>query len=465
MSAAGTSAVTRVARYDGSRWHAIGSLDSMYDIRAVAEADLGSGSRLYAGGGSESHFFDRGVASWDGASWSFVGQLYGAVHALLAFDDGSGMALYAAGNLQGGDVQRWNGTGWQSLGAFPGTGSGFEVTRLCIHDDGSGPALYASGQFSFGRGVGRWTGSTWVHVSNGMSLGNAPSRLVSFDDGAGPQLWLAGPVTGNGISSWLASRSGSSWTVISTNAHVRSLTGLHDGVAPRLCVTRTVFGQHGPETRVSKRVGDGWVDIGFTAGLPSALASLDTDRDGVPELFLGGGFRSIEGIPSLNVARYAVCPTAATIVCAGDGSGSACPCGNSGSTGHGCANSVHAGGARLANGGLASITTGTLRLDASALTGTIATFAQGSSVPGETGIPFHDGLLCTTGLVEPLGFAAISGGASSFPPAGGPRISQLGLVMLPGQTRVYQAIYRNPAGFCTSGTSNGTNGLRVTWSL
>ena len=69
------------------------------------------------------------------------------------------------------------------------------------------------------------------------------------------------------------------------------------------------------------------------------------------------------------------------------------------------------------------------------------------------------------GSVRRLGSAPIVSATSSFPQPGGARLSQLGLVTMPGVTRVYQVVYRNSAAFCTSGVANSTNGLQVTWSL
>lgn len=56
------------------------------------------------------------------------------------------------------------------------------------------------------------------------------------------------------------------------------------------------------------------------------------------------------------------------------------------------------------------------------------------------------------------------GGASQYPAAGQPAISLIGLVSTPG-IRVYQAIYRNAATYCTVETLNTTNGLQVKWGL
>ena len=47
-----------------------------------------------------------------------------------------------------------------------------------------------------------------------------------------------------------------------------------------------------------------------------------------------------------------------TSFCLGDGTGAACPCGNTGSSGNGCANSTFAAGGHLAASGTAGASAG-----------------------------------------------------------------------------------------------------------
>jgi len=54
-------------------------------------------------------------------------------------------------------------------------------------------------------------------------------------------------------------------------------------------------------------------------------------------------------------------------------------------------------------------------------------------------------------------------GSSRFPDVGDAPLSLLG-GLVGGETRVYQAWYRDAASYCTSATFNLTNGVRVTWN-
>ncbi|MBI5362861.1 MAG: hypothetical protein HZA53_06755 [Planctomycetes bacterium] len=98
-------------------------------------------------------------------------------------------------------------------------------------------------------------------------------------------------------------------------------------------------------------------------GAVRALARFDDGLGGGPDLYLGGEFTSIGGRVSMGVAAWRGCDDPGVPFCFGDGSGSACPCGNTGAIGHGCANSANANDALLTATGAASLANDTLVLD------------------------------------------------------------------------------------------------------
>jgi hypothetical protein len=152
-----------------------------------------------------------------------------------------------------------------------------------------------------------------------------------------------------------------------------------------------------------------------------------------------------------------------TALCFGDGSGAPCPCANSGSAGHGCANSTNAGGGLLAANGNASVSADTLVLSGSGMPNAGTLYFQGTqTVNGGQGSNFGDGLRCAGGTIIRLGTKLNAGGASQYPTSGDASISVRGLDTA-GDVRIYQAWYRNAAAFCTSSTFNLTNALQVTW--
>jgi hypothetical protein len=173
--------------------------------------DDGSGAALYAGGTftSAGGVAASRVARWNGVSWSALGGgMSQPVLALVAFDDGSGPKLYAggsftsAGGLTANRIARWDGSSWSPLGS----GMNDSVLALSTHDDGSGPALYAAGYFTTAGGVAAnhiatWNGSTWTALGSGVN-GNV-NALTVHDDGSGPAL-IAGGTFILGVDSYVA---------------------------------------------------------------------------------------------------------------------------------------------------------------------------------------------------------------------------------------------------------------------
>ena len=155
-----------------------------------------------------------------------------------------------------------------------------------------------------------------------------------------------------------------------------------------------------------------------------------------------------------------------TPYCFGDGTGTPCPCGNSGAPGQGCSNSFNGNGALLTGSGIASVSADTLLLQCSGMppTGTSAYFQGTQPLNGGLGLMAGDGLRCVAGSLIRLGPKVNVNGSSSYGgPAGDVPISIKGMIPPAGGTRDYQCWYRNPQDFCTSETYNLSNGLEVVW--
>jgi hypothetical protein len=152
------------------------------------------------------------------------------------------------------------------------------------------------------------------------------------------------------------------------------------------------------------------------------------------------------------------------IFCAGDGSATACPCGNSSPTGagEGCASSLGFG-ARLRANGSASLAADTLQLVGDQMPNAPCLYFQGTQqIAAGAGLVFGDGLRCAGGSIVRLGTKTNAGGTSTYPSGSDPSVSVRGQVTTPG-VRDYQTWYRNAAAFCTPSTFNLTNGLQITW--
>jgi subtilisin-like proprotein convertase family protein len=146
-----------------------------------------------------------------------------------------------------------------------------------------------------------------------------------------------------------------------------------------------------------------------------------------------------------------------------------CPCGNQGSADGGCANALHAGGARLA----ADVAAGGPRLgDDTRLVAQdlepfqVCIFVQGTqTLAGGLGTPLGDGLLCAGGSVVRLGARLTGFGSASYPGLFDVPLSTRGLLPPGGGTRFYQVIQRSSVllGPCHTGL-NSTNAVRIGWA-
>jgi len=152
--------------------------------------------------------------------------------------------------------------------------------------------------------------------------------------------------------------------------------------------------------------------------------------------------------------------SAFTNYCAGDGTGTACPCGNNSavSNNDGCLSSLSQGG-RLRATGNPSIAADTLLLTCTQVPNGPALYFQGT---GQTSIAFGDGLLCAGVGIVRLGVVFATGNTSAYPSGALPLVHVQGLDVA-GNLRTYQAWYRDAVVFCTASTFNLTNGIQLTW--
>jgi hypothetical protein len=164
--------------------------------------------------------------------------------------------------------------------------------------------------------------------------------------------------------------------------------------------------------------------------------------------------------------------TVMTPFCFGDGSSFACPCGNSGTVGHGCQNSNATGGSLLTATGNAILSADTLHFNAAGeLPSALSIVLQGNTPIVATN--FGDGLRCTGGTLKRLYVKSASGGVVDAPQGAdlsvSARSAALGDPISGGTFRFYQVYYRDAnAAFCPNppgGTFNVSNGLTVAWGF
>ena len=161
----------------------------------------------------------------------------------------------------------------------------------------------------------------------------------------------------------------------------------------------------------------GWYRVGFPFDV---RATIWTPSDGIQELKSVLISNGATGVPNLRMAS-AISADGTKILaydgsgwgiadlgtggpsgayCFGDGAGVACPCGNSGASGAGCANSAGLG-ATLSRSGDASVSASTLSLDSTGLVPSQpGLYFQGNNaINSGAGNVFGDGLRCAGGSV------------------------------------------------------------------
>ncbi|MBK7876044.1 MAG: hypothetical protein IPJ77_09870 [Planctomycetes bacterium] len=280
-------------RFDGTNWsEPFGSVQG--PVSAIGAFDLGSGPELCVAGAAPLVGSPSTVSKWNGTSWTGLGPAGGGyVEHLAAFDDGGGPALFAAGVLWlappiAEPIARWNGTSWSRLGSVP-LGQLY-IRAVQVHDDGTGEALYIAGQFQSvagvpAQGIARWNGTSWSGL--GGACNGAVTSLTVFDDGTGPALYATGSFTqiGGGAASHLARWNGTSWSEFGGGLHSMPGHGSygsslvvfddHLGGGPTLCV----FGWF---QRAGDVVSVGFARWGRVVGAPSSFCDGSGDTTITP---------------------------------------------------------------------------------------------------------------------------------------------------------------------------------------
>lgn len=318
----------RVAKWDGSKWSALGSGigGDVFDLFTTVNSLVISGTNLYAGGrfNTAGGLQATNVAKWNGSAWSALGLGVAgyAVESLAA----SGTNLYAGGSVPGG-VVKWTGSSWTSLGSgttisvnalaalgnevFAGgyTGAarwngntwssmGSEIVTLSSFTI-FGTNLYAGAYFRHPSGtnafhVVEWNGFSWSAVSPGMD--GAILTLAS----SGTNLYAGGYFTsvGGTLIGGLTCWNGSSWTPMGSgmNGWVHALAAS----ATNLCAGGSFNSAGGtPVDRVAKWNGSQWSALG--SGMNNYVNTLATSG---ADLYVGGTFSGAGGTSANRIARW-----------------------------------------------------------------------------------------------------------------------------------------------------------------
>lgn len=209
--------VNRIAAWDGSKWHALGSgmdgrIGRTVNIQAltVFNGELIAGGNFTRAGGVRAEY----IARWDGAQWHPLSSgmglnngLNGIVHSLVVYKN----ELIAGGRFETVDglyvnyIARWDGSQWRQVGT---KGMDGKVLSLTVYDGD----LIAGGEFTTSDGVvtnciARWNGSEWRTMGEGMSTGGRQTKVMTLSEFngelvAGGYFLYAGGKQVNNIARW-----------------------------------------------------------------------------------------------------------------------------------------------------------------------------------------------------------------------------------------------------------------------
>jgi hypothetical protein len=424
---------------------------------------------LFGGFGASGHLNE--TWTYDGTTWTLRNPTTSPpVRAAgrMAFDvPTQRVILFGGFHYNGvylGDTWLWDGTNWtqSTSGASP-----TPVTGPMLFNDPLTQRVLLYGGFDghfYKLDMYEWTTNGWSQL-HPTTVPSARSAAVVAADPPHSKVVLfggIGSVNPNNTWTW----DGTDWTQVFPNNQpplVHYSTGTFD---PAIGHPILFGGADGVQSfqHTWEWTGADWVQL-FPQSMPSPRDSFGLAYDAALGriVLFGGGYQG--SLLSNETWSLGVPATCCQPYCLGDGTGTACPCGNSSPSGTpaGCLSSMGVGGKLLATG-QASLSSDSLVLSGSDMPNSSALYFQGTArTNGGAGSAFGDGLRCASGAIVRLGLKVNSAGGSQYPSAGDTSVSVRGQVASPG-IRDYQVWFRNAAPFCTPSTFNLTNGFEVTWT-
>ncbi len=313
----------RIARYKDGKWSPLGlGLNEQVTSLAVKGADvLAAGS--FSGSGVTASGAPiipaRGIARWDGATWSGLGGgLDGAARVVAVAPDGKiwvGGEFEHAGTTPSSRIAVWDGSAWTSPGGGLGASGWPYVSSIVFHEG----KVYAAGEIELpipggsgekGYGVAVWDGTTWSMVGAPFSK---PATALAVYKGklvASGQFQSIGGTKIRHLATW----DGTAWTQLAGGlANGEPMPGPDGGtVDPDAFVTQ--LGVRGDDLFV----GGAFEKAGTVAARHvahwngSAWSALDGGVDDVVQglgvapdaLWIVGSFTSAGGWGSVRVGRW-----------------------------------------------------------------------------------------------------------------------------------------------------------------
>jgi len=247
-----------IASWDGSTWSGLGDgLD--HDAFALAVYE----GKLIAGG-------FEGISSWDGAVWSEL-ESPGHVVTLATYDDRLIAATFQYAPLGGvlGHLAAWDGSSWTDLASQP-VGE-VDVLGVIEGDLIVGGVFSAIGETA-GQGIASWDGTSWSSFNPADTGLNGPISDFAAYDGrlvCAGAFSVAGDAVGNHVAAW----DGVSWSRLGAGANypVQALA-VHDGALVAGGTFTTAGGASA--NHLATWNGTSWSELGGGAVYPVAALTV-----------------------------------------------------------------------------------------------------------------------------------------------------------------------------------------------
>ena len=304
--AAGGQPVNNIASWDGASWTALGDgvPGTFAFVYALAEFQgqlAAAGSFSLAGSAAA-----ESVARWDGAQWSSCAE--GTNNSVVRLDSYGGQ-LIAGGSfitingVPASGIAQWDGAAWSPMGqglsstTYTGTGESGAFALAHYHGD-----LFAGGVFNLADGapaigIARWDGAGWHAVGSGF-VGLAYTLCV-FND----ELVVGGLVTSingqnpRGIARW----NGASWQPLGGGLGTSGARTYASTVYNNALIVAGAFTIAGMPGGVNIARWDGSVWSALGSGVSGPINSLCVFNG---DLFAGGSFSAAGGQPATGIARW-----------------------------------------------------------------------------------------------------------------------------------------------------------------
>jgi len=282
-----------VAKWDGSRWHALSS-GVNHRVNAL---DMDKDGNLYVGG----NFHIAGgvsayrIAKWDGSTWHALGGGTDQnVYTISADNNGDvyvGGQFNQAGERVANYIAKWDGSDWHNVSRPVGNGISKTHVRAMIID--SNDNVYVGGEFHNVGGMvshdlAQWDGHSWRTLDNESG---SSRDIYDFGLDSHENLYVAGRFTsGDGQSNYIAKWDGHAWHSYGTQ--------LPDPVTAISIDHNDMVYVATNRSRIYRWDRYRWYAFSYQA-IRGTINALSHDSKG--DLYVGGSFRSI---PSITTSSY-----------------------------------------------------------------------------------------------------------------------------------------------------------------